>query len=66
MKQQLQKTQNAAADFILNKYTNIDDFMNIKWLLIEERIGYSLAIMRFKAIYDKYVLNNVKLMEKLN
>ena len=52
MKQQLQRLQNAAAGFILNKYANINDAINKKWLPKEERIEYSLAIMRFKAIYD--------------
>ena len=47
MKQQLQKLQNAAAGFVLTKYASINDVINIKWLLIEERIEYSLAVMGF-------------------
>ena len=59
MKQQLhQKVQNAAAGFVLNKYANINDFINMKWLPIEERIEYSLAVMRFKAIFDENVPNH--------
>ena len=43
MKQQLQKVLNAATGFDLNKYTNVNYLINIKWLPIEERIEYSLA-----------------------
>ena len=53
MKQQLQKLQNAAAGFVLTKYASINDVINIKWLLIEERIEYSLAVMGFKAICNE-------------
>ena len=42
-KQQLQKLQNAAAGFILNKNTDINDVINIKWLPTEERLEYFLA-----------------------
>ena len=55
---QLQKVQHAAAGFVLKNYTNINDVINIKWLPIEERIEHSLAIMRFKAIYDENVPNH--------
>ena len=62
---QLQKVQNAAADFVLNKYANMKDVINVKWLPIEEQIEYSLAIMGFKAIYDENVTNLLKLMQKV-
>ena len=64
MKQQLQKVQNAAAGFVLNEYPNINDVINIKWLPIEERIEYSLAVMGFKAICDEPVPNHFKLTQK--
>ena len=50
MKQQLQKVQYPAAGFVLNKYANVNDVINIKWLPIEEQIEYSPAVMGFKAI----------------
>ena len=64
MKQQLQKVQDAAAGFVLNEYPNINDVINIKWLPIEERIEYSLAVMGFKAICDEHVPNHFKLTQK--
>ena len=35
MKQHLQKVQNPAAGFVLNKYAKINDVINIKWLPVE-------------------------------
>ena len=58
MKQQLQKVQNVAAGFVLNKCANINDVINIKWLPIEERIEFSLVVMNCKAIYDKNFRNH--------
>ena len=63
MKQQFQKVQNTAAGFVLNKYANINDVINTKWLPIEERIEYSLVVMRFRAIYDKNAPNHLKLTQ---
>ena len=51
MKQQLEKVQNAAGGFVLHKYANINNVMNIKWLPIEKRIEYSPPTMVLKAIY---------------
>ena len=62
MKQHLQKVQNSSAGFALD---NINDIINIKWLPIEERIEYSLAVMRYKTIYDENVPNHLKLMQKV-
>ena len=60
MKQQIQKVQNAAAGFVLNKYANINDGINIKWLPMGERIEYSLAVMGFQIKYDENVPNHLK------
>ena len=62
MKQHLQKVQNSSAGFALD---NIYDIINIKWLPIEERIEYSLAVMGYKTIYDENVPNHLKLMQKV-
>ena len=58
--------QNAASGFILNKYPNINDAMNIKWLPIEEQIEYSLIIMRFKAIYNENAPKKLKLKQRVS
>ena len=63
MKQQLQRVQNTAAGFVLNKYASINDVINIKWLPIEER--NSLTVMGFKAIFNENVPSHLKLMQKV-
>ena len=45
MKQQLQKVENLAAGFVVNKYANINGVINIKCLPIEEWIEDCLAIL---------------------
>ena len=59
MKHQLQKVQNTAVGFVLNKYANIYDRR------IEERIKYSLPVMGFKQICDENVPNHLKLTQKI-
>ena len=54
-----------AAGFVLNKYVNVNDLINIKWLPIKERIGYSLTVMGFKAICDENVPKHLKLTQKV-
>ena len=64
MKQQLQKVQNAAADLVLNKYANINDVINMKWLLMEEQIEeYSLTVKGVKGINDGNVPTHLKLTQ---
>ena len=65
MKRQLQKVPNTAAGFVLKKYTNINDVINIKQLPIDGQIEHSLEITRFKAIYDENVPNHLKLTQKI-
>ena len=59
------ESTNAAAGFALTKYVNINDVINIKWLPIEERIEYSVAVMGFTAMYHNNVPNHLKLMQKV-
>ena len=64
MKQQLQKVQNAAAGLVLNKYANINDVINMKWLLMEEQIEeYSLTVKGVKASNDGNVPTHLKLTQ---
>ena len=65
MKQQLQKVQNVSAGIILNKYANINDVLNTKWVPIEERTEQSRAIMGFKVIFDENVPNHLKSRQNL-
>ena len=49
----MQKVQNCAASFALNKYCKIDEVLNLRWLPIKERIHFNLCKLVFKAINDK-------------
>ena len=49
----MQKVQNCAASFALNKYCKIDEVLELRWLPINERIHFSLCKLVFKSINDK-------------
>ena len=49
----LQKVQNAAAGFVLQKHAELDDVLSLKWLPISESIDSSLAKTIHKAVNDK-------------
>ena len=49
----------------LNKYSNRNNVINIKWFPIEKRIEYSLAIIGFEAICDENVPNHLKSTQKV-
>ena len=46
-------------------YENINDVINIKWLPIEGRIEYFLAVVGFKPICDENVPSHLKLTQKV-
>ena len=53
----LQKVQNCAAGFVLNKFSRIDDVIELGWLPIQERINYSLCKLAFKsAVVYRYLV----------
>ena len=46
----LQRVQLAAASFVYNKYVNMVDIINLKWLPIEEQRTFSLLKLIHKSI----------------
>ena len=60
----LQKVQNAAAGFVLNRRANINDVIKLKWLPVKERINYAIAILIFKALHDPNSPSNIKVKLK--
>ena len=48
----LQRVQLAAASFVYNKYVNMEDIINLKWLPIEEQRTFSLLKLIHKSIND--------------
>ena len=49
----LQKVQNSAAGFVNGRYSKAGDVVSIGWLLIKERIDYSIAKLAFQALNDE-------------
>lgn len=49
---QLQRVQNAAAAFVLRRYTQETDVLKLMWLPVSERIQFSLAKLAYKAVTD--------------
>ena len=49
----LQKVQNSAAGFVNGRYSKAGDVVSIGWLLIKERINYSIAKLAFQALNDE-------------
>ena len=48
----MQRAQLVAASFAYNKYVNMEDIINLKWLPIEEQRTFSLLKLIHKSIND--------------
>ena len=48
----LQKIQRAAASFVLGKYCNDKDILQLQWLPVNERISLSLTQLAYKSLND--------------
>jgi len=46
---------------VLNKYANINDVTNLKWLPIEERIELSIVKLAHKSLYQEHFPSYLKL-----
>ena len=64
MKNRLQKVQNTAAGFVLNKYTKMKDVLELKLLTTEERIELSTLIFSLKGSLDQQFPQNLQLQQK--
>ena len=51
--QHLQKVQNAAAAFVLNRYCTITDIVKLNWLPVGESVQMNLLNLCFKAVHFK-------------
>ena len=53
LQRKLQRIQNAAGSFVLNKYTNESDLLHeLKWLPIKERTEHHLLRLVHKSLWD--------------
>lgn len=61
----LQKVQNAAAGFVLQRHTKIADVIKLSWLPVLERYKYAIAVLAFKALHE-IVPDNMQVKRKIN
>ena len=59
--QRLQKVQNAAAAFVLNRYCTITDTVKLNWLPVRESVQMNLSNICFKAVHFKNFPTNLSL-----
>ena len=57
----LQRVQLVAASFVYNKYVNMKDIINLKWLLIEEQRTFNLLKLIHKSMNDVFFPTIIKL-----
>ena len=61
----LQRIQNAAASFVLNKYTTESDAVqHLKWLPVKERTEYHLLRLGHKSLWDPLFPDYLKLEKR--
>lgn len=61
----LQKVQNAAAGFVLQRHAKIADVIKLSWLPVLERYKYAIAVLAFKALHE-IVPDNMQVKRKIN
>ena len=57
----LLKLQGACAGFVLNKYATFEDIAKSKWLLVPERINFTIAKLIFKGLLKEKVPENLEI-----
>ena len=60
----LLKLQKTCAGFVLNKYATREDITKLKWLLVPERINFTIAKLIFKDLLKENVLENLEIQVK--
>ena len=49
----LQRVQNCAAGYVVGRYTNVVDVVNLNWLPILEGIEYNISKPKYQGLNDK-------------
>ena len=55
------KLQKACADFALNKFATCEDITKLKWLLVPERINFTIAKLVFKVLLKENIPENLEI-----
>ena len=57
----LLKLKKPCAGFVLNRYATYEDIIKLKWLLVPERINFSIAKLIFKGLLKENVPENLEI-----
>ena len=57
----LLKLQKACAGFVLNKYATCEDITKLKWLLVPERINFTIAKLIVKGLLQENIPENLEI-----
>ena len=60
----IQRLQNAAAGYVLTRYSNEKDVISLNWLPIIELIDFEISKLAHKALYDESWPNYLSLNRK--
>ena len=60
----IQRLQNAAAGYVLMRYSNEKDVISLNWLPIIELIDFEISKLAYKALYDQSWPNYLSLNRK--
>ena len=55
------KLQKACAGFALNKFATCEDITKLKWLLVPERINFTIAKLVFKVLLKENIPENLEI-----
>ena len=50
----IQRPQNAAAGYVLTRYSNEKDVISLNWLLIIELVDFEISKLTHKALYESH------------
>ena len=53
LQNRLQRLQNCAAEYVLRKYANTSDVINLNWLPVAENTEFNVSKLAYQGLHDK-------------
>ena len=53
LQNRLQRLQNCAAEYVLGKYANTSDVVNLNWLPVAENTEFNVSKLTYQGLHDK-------------
>ena len=57
LQNRLQRLQNCAAEYVLGKYANTSDVINLNWLPVAENTEFNVSKLTYQGLHDKSSLS---------